>query len=874
MKKYKRVPTPEETPAEIVVSGRTSTLKNIKIACVGDLIPPTFSDNMIKNTPGFTWYVSQHYALKTDFAAKKACEYLTLLEMAYPHYVELFGREIPGIDYRRMACVYGVTRESLIEAMLSDYMHFGYGAGGITQEGFFCAYQSPSNVYHSRYILIHECVHLYEYCLNRRTTEMPGFYVEGVADFLSSHVYEPKKKRLTINVLDRAPIHNFAEYGLTFMKTHPKTNLRNFIDKGPGDRGTNVISTAFLQRTPELAQKWRVYRDEMFRTSHPMKKTEVSLALIQKIFGSWPKLNREFKKWSDSLKCTFHQIDWGFDQHGNALMSFGTPRKARFSQMDINMTPGSAPKKDIYRMDYPSDAVPPIVGPVKRGVAEPSIGCVVDFSSKPKKGIAGIGLGRRGEKHLRVMIDSEKRLIIDGTDIGMKKISAGIPGTVLAAISADGHRVGITAKICRKNLEVTLRAGKGGAKSFTRSVNINKKQRSRLLSDPVCALGRGACHFITPFLDDGRPASPDLMKPASAERWRNPADKYLFAAYKVCYRLGDKTPRILVDIRKKLLLAAEHDFDAQKKVKMEFEEALPRIVKAIYSCGAKQKEINHVLCDMIGLSLSLQFAEKGVTGNKCGVTAVLDGMLFGNAAGEIKFYSKSGRVMPAGRTVRIQAGKRLVIPCVLKNIPKPDEEFYVEAKLNLKWYSVPVSLEAIKTGNEGIPRFLIVGPFDIGAKFEHVPFNEIENAPLNFKRFYSGKCGESIRWQKVEREPDRTVNYEHMVHLVKLFGQANMSTGYALTWVDVPKETKAVLSMGANDGIVVWVNDKNVHTNVRNRDWSPKEDSVKVTLKKGRNKLLFKLLHGGGLWLFSAALSDMQGRPIKGLKTTLECDKP
>ena len=91
------VPPPAETPVEIVVSGRTSTLKRIAIAETGQAVPPNFSGGRVKNTPGYTWYVSRHYALKTDYTPQRARFYLTLLEMAYPHYVALFGREPPGI---------------------------------------------------------------------------------------------------------------------------------------------------------------------------------------------------------------------------------------------------------------------------------------------------------------------------------------------------------------------------------------------------------------------------------------------------------------------------------------------------------------------------------------------------------------------------------------------------------------------------------------------------------------------------------------------------------------------------------------------------------------------------------------------------------
>src|SRR5215472_9071764 len=100
------IPTPAETPARVIVNGRSSTAQRILIRELGDRIPPTFFGDRLKNTEGFTWYVSQHYALKTDFPAERAKHYLTLLELAYPQLVQMFGREPTGIDKKRMAIVY------------------------------------------------------------------------------------------------------------------------------------------------------------------------------------------------------------------------------------------------------------------------------------------------------------------------------------------------------------------------------------------------------------------------------------------------------------------------------------------------------------------------------------------------------------------------------------------------------------------------------------------------------------------------------------------------------------------------------------------------------------------------------------------------
>ena len=50
----------------MVVSGRISTLVKAPIVNVGQTIPETYSGNQVRNTEGFSWWVSQHFALKTD----------------------------------------------------------------------------------------------------------------------------------------------------------------------------------------------------------------------------------------------------------------------------------------------------------------------------------------------------------------------------------------------------------------------------------------------------------------------------------------------------------------------------------------------------------------------------------------------------------------------------------------------------------------------------------------------------------------------------------------------------------------------------------------------------------------------------------------
>jgi hypothetical protein len=213
---WAEVPPPEKLAVDIVVSGRTSTLRDVQTARCGDEIPKTFAGDKVKNTPGFAWWVSRHYALKTDYPEDKARFYLGLLEQAYPHYVELFGREIPGIHEKRMAVCYASSLKRLKEAMAGDGASWDSKGGGITLEAWKCAYAYPSGSlnYHQRYILLHECTHLYQLCLNGTTYSVPPWYFEGIADSLGSHAYDPAQRRLTVHVLDKATTRNYLDSGL------------------------------------------------------------------------------------------------------------------------------------------------------------------------------------------------------------------------------------------------------------------------------------------------------------------------------------------------------------------------------------------------------------------------------------------------------------------------------------------------------------------------------------------------------------------------------------------------------------------------------------------------------------------------------------
>ena len=331
-------PTPAETPAKVIVNGRTSTAQSILIRDLGDRIPPTFSGDRLKNTEGFTWYVSQHYALKTDFPAERAKHYLTLLELAYPQLVEMFGREPTGIDQKRMAIVYAKDKQTLAQALASDGRSWNFRGGGITFDECSATYQYPSGglQYHLRYILLHEVTHLFQACLAGNLRSVPNWYTEGVADLLSHHVWEADRQRLTLNVLDKATDNNWLDRALRRFGETPFTAAE--IANGTlRDRDVSFLLVAYFMTDVERSLKFRIYRDELFRLNLYNKYQERSDALIEELFGSWAELDADFARWVAARRATFHPVEWGWEQDGDILQSYGWPNKGTYSQIDLQI---------------------------------------------------------------------------------------------------------------------------------------------------------------------------------------------------------------------------------------------------------------------------------------------------------------------------------------------------------------------------------------------------------------------------------------------------------------------------------------------------------------------------------------------------------
>ncbi len=284
------------------------------VSTASPLKPPrTYSGDMIGPYPGFSWFVSRHYAILSDMEDKDVRDALDLLELAWPHYVHTFQWRPPASETHRQAIVLASSRSVLEDCLLHDSLHAPL-LGGLTQEGYACSYLYAGAPYQTRYILLHEATHLYQYCLSGDTRSCYGFLLEGIADYLSSHIYNPEDRTLTVNVLDRAPIHNHLAEGLADWKRLGNPSFSTLLDNPAPSRGLSVLMVAFLQRTPETAAKWRLFCERIVRDMAQKDAKRTTLAALRDLYGEPKTLNAPFAKWMASLKPTFNLMDRDFDQ--------------------------------------------------------------------------------------------------------------------------------------------------------------------------------------------------------------------------------------------------------------------------------------------------------------------------------------------------------------------------------------------------------------------------------------------------------------------------------------------------------------------------------------------------------------------------------
>jgi len=111
--------------------------------------------------------------------------------------------------------------------------------------------------------------------------------------------------------------------------------------------------------------------------------------------------------------------------------------------------------------------------------------------------------------------------------------------------------------------------------------------------------------------------------------------------------------------------------------------------------------------------------------------------------------------------------------------------------------------------------------------------------------------GREFEWKRVDSAKD-TVD----------LNDPPTSYAFAYAWADfeMPEATKAILGVGSDDFVKVWLNGTLIHENFAARAASPDDDPIPVEFRRGRNQLLIKVLNLEGDWGFACRIMGPQSR--------------
>lgn len=174
---------------------------------------------------------------------------------------------------------------------------------------------------------------------------------------------------------------------------------------------------------------------------------------------------------------------------------------------------------------------------------------------------------------------------------------------------------------------------------------------------------------------------------------------------------------------------------------------------------------------------------------------------------------------------------------------------------------------AASAGRMGfVQDYLFIGPFE---NEEETGFNaayDVETE-LAIDKTYTGKQGQN-QWFNSAAHP-----VWGWVDMSVLFRLNEDALAYALAFINSPQEQDALLRLGSDGAVKLWLNDNLVISSDCYRGMYLDQNIAQVRLSQGWNKVLIKVCQKAGPWRFMLRLTDPAGKALTGLKYAAKPDQ-
>ena len=124
--------------------------------------------------------------------------------------------------------------------------------------------------------------------------------------------------------------------------------------------------------------------------------------------------------------------------------------------------------------------------------------------------------------------------------------------------------------------------------------------------------------------------------------------------------------------------------------------------------------------------------------------------------------------------------------------------------------------------------------------------------------------GQELTWKNITA----STNYFDFNAILK--SQNDHVAGFMVTYIECDKEVPGVImAVGSNDQGRIYFNGVDIYASTDARSLMLDQDKGKVTLKKGVNVIVFKIINELNSWQGAMRLLDKAGAPVKNLKIKL-----
>ena len=128
------------------------------------------------------------------------------------------------------------------------------------------------------------------------------------------------------------------------------------------------------------------------------------------------------------------------------------------------------------------------------------------------------------------------------------------------------------------------------------------------------------------------------------------------------------------------------------------------------------------------------------------------------------------------------------------------------------------------------------------------------------------KAGDTVKADDKELAWKACVAKDHLLDFNGHLGaQTEDAIGYAVTYVTAMADMTVKMKTGSDDQCKVWLNGKEVLKVTDARPADKDQDTTEVSLKKGVNVLVVKVVNEKVDWSFCVRFTDKDGKPATGL---------